>query len=582
MNSNEPLTLFVSQFVEELVLSGVHDAVISPGSRSTPLAVLLQDHADMKTYIQIDERSAGFFALGIAKAKQKPVVLVCTSGTAAANYYPAVVEAFLSRIPLIILTADRPHELRDVGAPQAINQNNMYGEYVKWFTDAALPEADPGMLHYVRTLAGRAAGHALSMPMGPVHLNFPFREPLMPDLNHPLLWAKKERTRPKVSVPSSRAVLSEQQYKELAHTLNTYQKGIIVCGELNDTKAVQGLIELSEQLGFPILADPLSQLRAGSHRKDLVVEHYDSFLKDEEIAELIKPEIVIRFGSMPVSKPLFLLLKNDPSIYQIVVDSSGGWRDPTLHSAEMIHCNEAEFCQSIMLHARRKENVCWAEKWLNINRHYAVLLNKIEDFDGELFEGKLYMELQSMLPQTCTLFVGNSMPIRDIDTFFSKTDKEIKIYANRGANGIDGVVSTALGMSAAIKDPVFLLLGDLSFYHDLNGLLAANLQKLSLTVIVINNNGGGIFSFLPQSQEEKHFEALFGTPTNLDFSKAAQLYGAQYQLAQSWKQFYSAFEELSSVSGLKILEVRTNRHTRVEMHRNLLKSVSQEIKEKLK
>ncbi|WP_226670282.1 2-succinyl-5-enolpyruvyl-6-hydroxy-3-cyclohexene-1-carboxylic-acid synthase [Metabacillus litoralis] len=579
--SEDSFTRYVASFVDELSRAGVKQIVISPGSRSTPLAMLMLEHPDLTSYINIDERSAGFFALGLAKSGKKPVALLCTSGTAAANYYPAIVEAHYSRVPLLILTADRPHELRDVGAPQAINQINMYGNYSKWFVDLSLPESNDDMLRYSRTIAGRAVGISSTNPQGVVHLNFPFREPLIPNLKLQNLWDTHENRKNYLHTTAGITSLREEDIQSIVELFESEQKGIIICGDNQKTSYTEEVLLLSKCLSYPILADPLSQMRGGKHNKNGIIDSYDTLLKYPAIVDTLKPTIVIRFGAMPVSKPLMKMLKNNPDIKQIVVDSSGEYRDPTLNSSHLISYEEELFCKELIKVLPKRNTSSYYEKWvLSQSIHDHTIEESLENIT-ELFEGKVVQALQKALPNQCKLVVGNSMPIRDLDTFFRNTLKDIEFYCNRGANGIDGVISTALGISADQSKPTFLLIGDLSFYHDLNGLLAAKMNKLNLTIILVNNDGGGIFSFLPQSSEEKHFERLYGTPTELDYSKVVDMYGGDFKKINSWEEFQSYFEQTWSNKGLKVLEVQTNRNTRVKVHRELLDHVSQEIRKVL-
>jgi 2-succinyl-5-enolpyruvyl-6-hydroxy-3-cyclohexene-1-carboxylate synthase len=578
MKASEDMTYYLAAFVDELVQSGVTDVVISPGSRSTPIALLMAEHPKLEVTVLIDERSASFYALGLAKTTGKPVAVLCTSGTAAANYYPAIVEAFQARIPLLVLTADRPHELRDIGAPQAIDQIKMYGSYVKWFVEMSLPVDERSMIQYSRTMAARAIGTSVSAPGGPVHLNFPLREPLLPNLQAEDLWTRYgEANGSVIDVQVGSYTINEERAAFFAQLFSQKKKGIIVCGEMPGRSDFSELVtELAEALQYPIFADPLSGLRTGSHAKEMVCEGYDAFLRGEAVKDALEPEIIIRFGSMPVSKFLMQYISRATSADHIVIDGDGGWRDPTLQASFMVHCQEEVFCQKILpLIARRKES-SWLQKIISVNERTKNLLSSPVKSDN-LFEGYVITELQALLPEGSAIFVGNSMPIRDADTFFLSDDKDIKVLANRGANGIDGVVSTALAASKAFKRLV-LVIGDLSFYHDMNGLLAAKLLKLDVTIVLINNNGGGIFSFLPQSKIENHFEALFGTPMNMNFEHAAKLYDADYSLVESWEEFRSKFSGSMSHKGLQIIEVPTNREENEQQHRKLWNSVSQEIK----
>jgi 2-succinyl-5-enolpyruvyl-6-hydroxy-3-cyclohexene-1-carboxylate synthase len=576
--NNQDLTNYVVTFVQQLIDLGVVQTVISPGSRSTPLALVMSEHPDMKVYLNIDERSAGFFALGLAKKQKKPVALLCTSGTATANYYPAIVEAYYSRIPLIVITADRPHELRDVGAPQAINQINMYGKYVKWFVDASLPESQPGIIQYVKNIVSHAVFESRKHPNGPVHMNMPFREPLVPDLSTVVEKAKQKRN---VMQITSQTTIDQEAIQRIADRLQTVKKGLIVCGELYHEAFSKSVIQLAEKLQYPILADPLSQLRFGEHSKEHVIEGYDTILKDRDLYPSLQPDVILRFGAMPVSKSLFLFLKEQPHTEQIIVDHGGGWRDPTLIAEQHLFCDEQYFCDELVKRLEKNEDDAWYLRWKKANDlTRTLILDGVVDESDSLFEGKLYIELLKWLPEECNLVVGNSMPIRDIDTFFYSSEKKIHIYANRGANGIDGVVSTAMGIGAASSFPTYLVIGDLSFFHDLNGLLAGKLHQLNITILLVNNNGGGIFSFLPQADEKKHFEALFGTPTDLDFRHAAAFYGANYVKVSSWDELACELKRTNQ-NGVNIIEIPTERYTRVKSHRKIMQFVSREIRKEL-
>ncbi|MBK5485059.1 2-succinyl-5-enolpyruvyl-6-hydroxy-3-cyclohexene-1-carboxylic-acid synthase [Peribacillus sp. TH16] len=575
MNDRDALTAYAASFVDELAQNKMKHVVVSPGSRSTPLALLLVEHPDIEVHINVDERSAAFFALGLAKALKKPVGLLCTSGTAAANFYPAVIEAYYSRVPLIVLTADRPHELRDVGAPQAIDQIHLYGRQVKWFVEMALPESTDEMMRYARTIGARAVSTAATEPAGPVHLNFPLREPLIPNLEQAKEYRQNKMT-PAVMIENGALSLSDSHIEALAATLSQAKQGMIVCGELRHPKMKEAIVALAEKLAFPILADPLSQLRSGKHDKEGIIDTYDTFLRDEAAKEAFRPDVVLRFGSMPVSKPLLLFMKKQKQAITLVIDGGAGWREPAGLATNMIYCEEKDFCQRVCGKIPNATEKNWLGLWQTVNGATKNALSSIRD-EAELSEGKLFSLIQDMMPIESTLFVGNSMPIRDLDTFFLNNEKGIKTFANRGANGIDGVVSTALGVSTVSENTV-LAIGDLSFFHDMNGLLAAKLQKQNITILLINNDGGGIFSFLPQANDREHFETLFGTPHGLDFSHTAQLYGGKYSKVQNWDELKQVFTESFEIQGLKIIEVPTERESNLQKHRNLWNFVSQEIK----
>src|SRR3954453_15316945 len=348
-DNQHALAVSVGAFVDELSRSGVRHFCVCPGSRSTPLALTIARHPAAKLWMHIDERSAAFFGLGLAKTLREPVVLVCTSGTAAANFMPAVVEAFSARIPLVVLTADRPHELRDVGAPQTINQINLFGTHAKWFVDLAEPDAAAEMLRYTRTVADRAVALARRGPAGPVHINCPYREPLLPD-RAAALAAPEARVagHPYVTVSAGARPPDAALVAALAADLRAMPRGLIVCGPQDDPALADMLTRLAGALGYPILADPLSGLRNGVHERALVLDCYDAFLRDTAFGGGVAPQVVLRFGAMPVSKPLLLYLQRYQSCRLIVVDGDGGWNEPTLLASDMIHADARLLCETLV------------------------------------------------------------------------------------------------------------------------------------------------------------------------------------------------------------------------------------------
>ncbi|MGE6628753.1 2-succinyl-5-enolpyruvyl-6-hydroxy-3-cyclohexene-1-carboxylic-acid synthase [Bacillus sp. NPDC077027] len=569
------MTKYIGRMMDEFVQSGVEEVIVCPGSRSTPLAMLALAHPDMNVQVLVDERSAAFYALGIAKASQKPVLLICTSGTAAANFYPAVVEAHYSRIPLIVLTADRPHELREVGAPQAIDQQFLFGKFVKWFTDLALPEESSAMQRYIQTVAARAGNIAKQDPKGPVQVNVPLREPLLPDMS--IDPFKREENEKKKVLTTGKAMPDENVMTEIKELLHSSKKGIIVCGELHEQSEKEAILKLAKFLKFPILADPLSNLRNGSFDRQFIIDAYDSFLKDDDMKRQLTPEVVLRFGPMPVSKPLFKWLEKGNEMQQIIVDHAGGFRDPSLTATYLVESDTSFFVENVLSEACSEKDDDFLNDWFFVNNSFRHHLNDYQD-DDLTFEGNVYRQLQHLVPEESVLFIGNSMPIRDVDTFFQAQHKAFIMLANRGANGIDGVVSSALGTYTATHKPITLVIGDLSFYHDLNGLLASKLMDIPLTVILLNNDGGGIFSFLPQASDEPYYEKLFGTPTGLTFEYAAKLYGGTYSQPKSKEEFKETYLAHIHEPGLHLIEIETNRHSRVTVHRQIMEDVLSEVR----
>lgn len=555
---NPILTTYVESFTNGLIQAGLTDIVVSPGSRSTPLAYWFAEHPNLTVHIQIDERSAGFFALGLAKTKGTAVALLCTSGTAAANYFPAIVEANISRVPLVVLTADRPHELRDVGAPQSIQQVNLFGNHVKWATDLPIADGREETNNIALFSASRAMNTSQVSPAGPVHVNIPFREPLIPDLDCVI------RNIPLVSNGLHTSIQLNNLDVALQKVLKDSRKGIFVCGEKDySVLEVDLLLACAEKFHYAIVADPLSNLRYVERLQPYIVDRYDWFLRDDRSLEKLQVDCIIRFGAMPVSKVLTQFIQKSTTAY-ITVDEGQAYRDPTL-STLFVHASMDSFLKEL-LKLEGTENT--SNPWLTWNE---VINSNIPD--EEWSERKIYSFLNETLPNESHVFVGNSMPIREVDLFFTKEGRKKFIYANRGANGIDGVISSAVGMATCVN-PSYLLIGDLSFYHDMNGLLYAKQHQTPLTIIVLNNDGGGIFSYLPQGKIEKHYETLFGTPTGIKFEHTAAMYGIPYVKVGNYQDLE---QEIIPSKGPKIVEIIVDRKNHVAQHRDLWKYVSREI-----
>lgn len=579
MNYTEALTRYTANFIDELVARGVRDVVVSPGSRSTPLAVLVAEHEEIEDWVVIDERSAGYFALGIAQATDRPVALVCTSGTAVANYFPAVVEAYYARVPLLVLTADRPHELRDIGASQTIDQIKMFGHFVKGSFEMAPPKADEASLAYVRNRASRAVKRSLLDNPGPVHVNFPFDEPLMPDITLPNLW-QRQKGQEKTEWFVGKKQLDELMLDELLERIESKEKGLIVCGPQRDKALVDELIQLSDKLRIPILADPLSQLRTTPYVKDTVMGSYDAYLRSEKVRQGMKPDYILRFGAMPISKHLSFYLKEHADVPQYIIENYDHVREPLNVSSNYIVADGARLCKALnqRVSPNRKQTTAWFEKWLKMENEARNVLSQ-GMVQGQLTEGRVSQIVLDSLEDGSHFFVANSMPVRDVDTFLIPTSKDIRLYANRGVSGIDGTLSSAIGVAATGKK-VTLLIGDLSFYHDLNSLFIAKRYELPITIILINNNGGGIFSFLPQAKEEKHFEHLFGTPLNIDFAHAVEMYEGDYFLVEKEEELKEVLLKDKKRKGFSVIEVQTDRVENVTWHRALWDEIITRVEKK--
>lgn len=543
------MTNYIAALVDELYQLGVHEVVISPGSRSTPLSMLFCEH-DYKTYVNIDERSAAFFALGIAKEHKRPVVLVCTSGTAVANYFPAVIEAKQSRIPLIILSADRPKELSQVGAPQSIDQNKIFGNYVNYYEDLALPEENEAMYRYVRVVMQKAYSSSISDKHGVSHINVPIREPLIPNFEELDFSSGRQINKFKYTKGSKSIAFDESDFKN--------KNGIIICGEDQYSNYHNEIVSLANKLKAPILADPLSNIR--NLKSEFIIDSYDAFLKNDDVKVALKPDYIIHFGAVPVSKRLqqYLKMYND-SIYY-VVNEGFDYRNPSLSTTNYIEIHPINFVNSITI-VNIDSN--YLNKWLKYQRDMRKKLNSVIN-EESFFEGKIIKILQDELPEDSRLVISNSMAIRDIDYFFESCNQKIKILCNRGSNGIDGIVSTALGISTCDL-PTILLTGDLSFYHDLNGLLIGKKHNLNLIIILLNNNGGGIFRYLPQSKQ-KNFEYLFLTPHNIKFEGLRELYDLNYNKIYNYMNFEKAFNKALEYKGISVVEAVIDSELSKKLH----------------
>ena len=585
----EATAILLRAFAEELVRAGVREAVICPGSRSTPLALALAAHEALTVRVLLDERSAGFFALGMARTSGRPVVLLGTSGTAVVNFAPAVVEASLARVPLVVLTADRPIELRDRGAPQTIDQVRLYGSHAKWSTELPLPDDAPETLAHLRSVAGRAVATALAGPSGPVHLNAPFREPLIPggDLGAWPGLASPAAGHPFSGVASGTRRLSADTVATVADRIAATPRGLIVAGPMEERPAPVQIAALAAAAGYPIVADPLSGVRAGAHDRSHVVARADQLARPGAWIDAHQPELVIRFGAMPTSKPVVELLKRSmPEI--LLIDGDGGWREAALLPATFLHADAAATANDLAVALRPLRTAAsdadpWLGDWLAAEAAADTAMRSwLGDLD-EPFEGAPFAHLAEVLPDGAVLWAGNSMPVRDLDGWLPSTGRAIGVHANRGANGIDGVVSTALGSATVADGPVVLVVGDVSFLHDLGSLVTARLTGVSLTVVLIANDGGGIFSFLPQASSvapkvglPARYEQLFGTPHGIAAGPIVEAVGHRHRVVDE-RTLPDALTASIGRQGLTVLELPTERVRNVELHRTVADVVSRAL-----
>ena len=564
-------TALASAFVEELVRCGLRHAVVAPGSRSTPLAVALWRQPAIEVSVIVDERSGGFFALGAAQATRRPVAVLCTSGTAAANLHPAVAEADEAAVPLVVLTADRPPELRGIGAGQTIDQLKLYGSSPRWFCEVGTHEADDdGLLHY-RSVACRAYAAARGEPRpGPVHLNLAWRDPLAPVAVEGDVTATSELAldgrgdRPLTAVPHSAAAPDPALLDELAERVSGAPRGLILAGRQTDPALREPLVALAEAAGYPILAEPTSQLRLGPHSRELVVSAYDAIARLR--AESLAPELVLRFGDMPTSKPLRQWIAALQGCRQLVVDSCFGWNEPSNSAETILRAEPSVLASSLAERVSRTGAEEWTGAWLEADRTArGAAAAELREANGASEPG-LQAELGGALRDGELVYTASSMPIRDQEAFLPPAGTDALFLCNRGANGIDGLVSSGIGAARASGRPTVIVTGDLGLLHDIGGLAALREVETPVRIVVVNNDGGGIFHFLPQEEamENEEFEALLGTPRGIDVGRAAELFGLEHRTVADLADLPEAL-----AAGTGLIEIQVDRRGNLELHRRI-------------
>ena len=530
MDPTNANTALSSAFTEELARCGVKQAVVSPGSRSTPLAVALWRQAGIEVTIALDERSAGFFALGAAQASGLPVAVLCTSGTAAANYHPAVAEADLSNVPLIVLTADRPPELRDIGAGQTIDQIKLFGESVRWFCEVGNHDADDaGLLHF-RSISCRAFASAAGDPRrGPVHLNFPLRDPLAPSpvpgaVSATSAIALEGRDHgPLTEVLSGSPAVPPETLDRIVSLIDTGQRILIVAGRQLSTGIRLPLTRVADRCGSPILAEPTSQLRSGPHDLGKVVSTYDQIA--EPAPPQLAPDLVLRFGEMPTSKALRTWLASLDELTQVVVDPLHTWNEPTRTADLIVRADPEALLNLIETRIEPRIDSSFAEAWVEADRIETAGLQPDGTSAGPL-AGEVHRAIARAGQDGDIVYTASSMAIRDQEANLPTSSTDILYLANRGANGIDGLIASGAGAARATGRPVTVITGDLGFQHDLGSLALVKAASAPVRIVVLNNGGGAIFSRLPQkaAMEPAEFDALMTTPSDLNIEAAAAMF----------------------------------------------------------
>ncbi len=554
-------TFWASLIAETLYRLGLTTAIICPGSRSTPLTVAFAAHPNIDAIPILDERSASFFALGIAKRTHTPVAIICTSGTAGANFYPAVIEATESRVPLLIFTADRPPELRHCHAGQAIDQLKLYGNYPNWQTELAIPAVEMGMLRYLRQTIIHSWERSRFPTPGVVHLNCPFRDPLAPIIQPEIqqLFENFKVDHFFDGVTNSHSIFTFPSLSLPSQWLFK-QRGIIIAGVAHPKDAqkyCQAIANLAQFLNYPVLAEALSPVRNFAHFNPNLITTYDLMLRNQELAQNLVPDIVIQIGDFPTSKELRSWLKTiEPEHW--IIEPSPENIDPLHNQTSYLRIEIEQLkLDTIKTQPKQPNNLFWLKQWQEIEHKARQTINKTLISVNFFLESKISWLLPQILSKGTPIFIANSMSVRNAEFFWQRNSNQIIPYCNRGANGIDGTLSTALGMAYQAKSSV-MLTGDLALIHDINGFLINHKFQGHLTIILINNNGGGIFEMLPISQFNPPFEEFFATPQSLDFSQLCQTYKVFYKKVTDWQQLKQLLNPLPH-QGIRLLEIQTNR-----------------------
>ncbi|GIH95547.1 2-succinyl-5-enolpyruvyl-6-hydroxy-3-cyclohexene-1-carboxylic-acid synthase [Planobispora siamensis] len=546
-----PATALATVLVDELVRCGLTDVVLAPGSRSAPLALAAHADSRIRLHVRIDERSASFLAVGLARRGERPVALICTSGTASANFHPAVMEAHESGVPLLVLTADRPPELRDTGSSQTTDQLKLYGTAVRWFSEVGVPEERPGQVAYWRSLACRAYHRSLGPDdPGPVHLNLSFREPLIPDGDSS--WCE-----PLDGGAGGPWVRARVAPPTVALHLPPTRRGVLVVGD--GAPNVRRYVAAAGMAGWPVLSEPNGGARYGDH----AMSAYHYLLGTPEFADAHRPEVVVTLGRPGLSRPLLNWLKRADE-HIVVAPDLTRWPDPTRSATQVAQAVEIPIAAG---------DDTWLHSWRRADTAARDAIDGVLDGSG-LSEPRLARDLVDALPNGSLLVSGSSMPIRDLDQAM-RPRRGVRILANRGVAGIDGVVSTAMGAALAHTGPAFALMGDLTFLHDHNGLILGPREpRPDLCLVVVNNDGGGIFSLLPQAALRDPFERVFGTSHGVDLAYLAAATGTPYTFVDAPDQLPKAIRG----EGVRIVEARTDRETNAVLHATMREAASAAIR----
>ena len=573
--------IWAQVFADRLVKAKIKNILISPGSRNTPLIFAFSGNKYFNIKVIVDERTNGFFALGLSKANAAPTVIVTTSGTAVAELYPAIIEAYQQRISLIICTADRPKYLRNTGANQTINQTNIYKNHIKIFFDMGLPTADSFHLEKFSHKVDKVIAACRYLDKGPVHINFQFEKPFEPDSFTDSI--SKETIKSVFAIPLAAKILPGTKLKlpdNFIFKLKKGSSGLIFCGggSFENTFGSK-IVKLSNQLNYPIIADGTSPLRYGKCSKNNVIVNAAAFLKNEKIARSVNPKIILQFGKAPTSNTLLQFFKKS-SAEKYAVNESGDLHDPSRTVKRIFKVPPEQFIDMILSHSFEQNSLK-----NNLKKYFRSLELKSEKVKSSIiykaafpFEGRIINEIINSIPNNSNLVISNSTPVRDVDFFSPASKKNISVFTNRGASGIDGVISTSLGIAAANTRPTFLIIGDLAFYHDLNSLQIAKKYDIPLTIILVDNNGGGIFNMLPVKDYKNVFDKYFKTELNIDFKFLVKGFGGDYSLIKSWNSLNSKLNDLHKDSKFSVLHIKTDSEKSLAIRKRYWALVGKELR----
>ncbi len=579
-NASNINSLWCNLIIDELVRNGISYYCISPGSRSSPLIVATAQNAKAKKIICYDERGAAYHALGYARATGNPAVVISTSGTAAANYYPAIIEASQDCVPLIVLTADRPPELRNTGANQTIDQVHLYGSYVRLHIDMPCPDEKIAP-EVVLTTTDQAVFHTLNTPQGPVHLNCMFREPLAPvqetisgSYNISIQdWLNDEK--PYTRYVTSVLSVEQSEIESVSEILSTSKRPLCLVGRLRTDSERNTVMGFARKLQVPLFADIASELRLSANK--LLIRYYDRMLLSEKFCDKYVPDTIIHIGSQPVSKNILQLIETNLIENYIIVKDHAYRHDPTHKTTLRITSSVETFCEQLKSISDKNNDDAWYSILNSLSQKAGIAIERTLSQDDMVTEPGVARYLSENVPGHCGLFLGSSMPIRDMDMFGGINGFPINVGANRGASGIDGTLSSAMGFAEGLKKNVTLITGDIAFFHDMNALVQLNRLSQQLIIIVINNNGGGIFSFLPIAEYPDVFEEYFGTPHNTSFKTVAEQFECAYYNPKSMSQFDSDYQALLISGESGIIEVQTDRIKNRTLHSKLNKAIVKEM-----